>query len=277
MTRMVWNLGHLLIAAAMLGAVESGAPVQAEPVATDAAVQTPPPTANLEQLRQVEATYGPDHLLTGMVLIGLAHQDYLNNRLSIAEAHLKRAMLILERAKPDGRWLATSLILLADLYRIQGRYAAAEPLYQRGIEMLERTLEVDPVDLTIAWDALAAVQAAQTKYAEAAVAAERAIELEEQRGGPSDPALLPFLNKLAMLYAIQARDTEAEAIYDRAVEVLEASGASVDSDMKDALDTYAQWLRHHGNSEKAAAIKARANAVRESATTTADVPQDVAQ
>jgi len=41
---------------------------------------------------------------------------------------------------PDHPHVATSLNNLAELYRAQGRYGAAEPLYQRALALCERVL-----------------------------------------------------------------------------------------------------------------------------------------
>jgi tetratricopeptide (TPR) repeat protein len=47
---------------------------------------------------------------------------------------------VLGREHPD---VAQGLNNLAELYRVQGRYAEAEPLYQRAIAILEKALPPD--------------------------------------------------------------------------------------------------------------------------------------
>ena len=83
---------------------------------------------------------------------------------------IKRA----ERFGPGDARLVTSLAGLADLYRAQGDYPKAEPLYQRALAIGERTLGPDhPTVLAYQWEVAKARNAlgetlAQTGQARAA-------------------------------------------------------------------------------------------------------------
>ena len=62
---------------------------------------------------------------------------------------------------------ATSLNNLAVLYRAQGKYAEAEPLYQRALAIYEQQLGQDHPDTASSLNNLAGLYKAQGKYAEA--------------------------------------------------------------------------------------------------------------
>ena len=57
-------------------------------------------------------------------------------------------MSICEKAHgPEHTRIATTLISLAELYRVQGRYEEAEPLYERALVIQEKILGLEHSDL----------------------------------------------------------------------------------------------------------------------------------
>jgi len=60
-----------------------------------------------------------------------------------AEEHWKAALKEAENFGPQDPRLATSLNNLAEIYRAQGRYAEAEPLYQQALAIDEKALGPD--------------------------------------------------------------------------------------------------------------------------------------
>ena len=68
---------------------------------------------------------------------------------------------------PDAEIVASGLIILAELYRMQGRYADAEPLNQRALAIREKTSAPDDPYLAGAFDRRSAYFD-QGRYAEAA-------------------------------------------------------------------------------------------------------------
>ncbi len=77
---------------------------------------------------------------------------------------------------PEHPDVATSLNNLAELYRATGRYAEAEPLYQRAIAIAETTLGPEHPDLAIWLNNLANLYQATGRYAEAEPLLKRALE-----------------------------------------------------------------------------------------------------
>ncbi len=63
--------------------------------------------------------------------------------------------------------LATSLNNLAELYRVQGQYAKAEPLYKRSLAIREKALGPEHPDVAQSLNNLAELYRTQGKYAEA--------------------------------------------------------------------------------------------------------------
>ena len=69
---------------------------------------------------------------------------------------------------------ATSLNNLAELYRTQGQYAAAEPLYKRSLEIWEKALSLDHPDVATSLEILANLYQATNRKQEAEKLEQRA-------------------------------------------------------------------------------------------------------
>ena len=73
--------------------------------------------------------------------------------------------------------MAISLNNLAELYRTQGKYAEAEPLYHRSLAILEKALGPEHPDVATSLNSLAALYDTQGKYAEAEPLYQRALAI----------------------------------------------------------------------------------------------------
>jgi len=121
--------------------------------------------------------------------------------------------------------VATSLNNLAELYRVQGRYSEAEPLYKRSLLIREEQLGVDHPDTATSLNNLAALYQAQARYSEAKPLYKRSLSISEEQLGTDHPDTAISLNNLALLYYAQGRYSEAEPLYARAIEIfLQALG-----------------------------------------------------
>ncbi|MFH0910158.1 MAG: tetratricopeptide repeat protein, partial [Planctomycetota bacterium] len=86
-----------------------------------------------------------------------------------------RSLAISEKALgPDHPDVATSLNNLAELYRAQGQYAAAEPLYKRALAILEKALGPDHPNVGTALENMAAMYRKMGRTEEAEALAARA-------------------------------------------------------------------------------------------------------
>jgi tetratricopeptide (TPR) repeat protein len=76
---------------------------------------------------------------------------------------------------------------LAGLYHARGRYADAEPFYQRALAIRERVLGPDHPDVALSLNNLAVLYDAQGRYAEAEPLYRRALVIGEKKLGPNHP------------------------------------------------------------------------------------------
>jgi CHAT domain-containing protein len=95
------------------------------------------------------------------------------------------------------------------LYNSQGKYAEAEPLYKRSIEISEKALGPDHPDVAAALNNLAELYRAQGKYAEAEPLYKRSLAIWEKALGPDHPYVAGTLNNLAVFNAAQGKNQEA--------------------------------------------------------------------
>ena len=87
--------------------------------------------------------------------------------------------------------MATSLDTLAALYYAMGRYAEAEPLLHRSLEIREKQLGRDHPDVAASLNGLAALYQAMGRYAEAEPLSRRSLEVREKQLGATTPAWPP--------------------------------------------------------------------------------------
>ena len=102
---------------------------------------------------------------------------------------------------------------LAGLYRAQGKYAEAEPLYKRSLTILEKALGPDHPQVATSLNNLAALYRAQGKYAEAEPLYLETLETRKRVLGDDHPDTLGSMGTLAWLYQNQGRYEEAEPLY----------------------------------------------------------------
>ena len=80
---------------------------------------------------------------------------------------MQRALAIGEKAAPDHPHAAKALNNLAELYRVQGRYAEAEALYKRALIIGEKVLGPDHPDVGIYLSNLAGLRVSQADWSDA--------------------------------------------------------------------------------------------------------------
>jgi tetratricopeptide (TPR) repeat protein len=107
-----------------------------------------------------------------------------------------------------------------ELYQA-GKYAEAEPLYKRALEIREKALGPDHPDVAQSLNGLAELYRAQGRYAEAEPLFKRALAIFEKALGPDHPDVAQSLNGLAELYRAQGRSAEAEPFFKRALAIFE--------------------------------------------------------
>ena len=93
----------------------------------------------------------------------------------------------------------TGLNNLAGLYRNQGRYADAEPLYKRSLAIDEKALGPDHPAVATGLNNLALLYSSQGRYADAEPLHKRSLAILEKALGPDHPGDATGLNNLAEL------------------------------------------------------------------------------
>lgn len=105
---------------------------------------------------------------------------------------------------------------LAGVMCVQGKFAEAEPLIARAVQILETTSEPDPLKLAENLTSLAGLQFQQGIFANAEPLLRKALELREQEFGSDSVELADSLRDFAKLLKKLGKTEEAEKHYQRA-------------------------------------------------------------
>jgi len=108
---------------------------------------------------------------------------------------------------------------MAALYKVQGDYATAEPLFRRALEIREKVLGTDHPDTAESFNNLGTLCERMKNYPEAERLLQTALLVFQKARGPSDPTIVPILNNLALLYKDMGNLTKSEDLYRRALEI----------------------------------------------------------
>ncbi|MDB9311198.1 tetratricopeptide repeat protein [Aphanizomenon sp. CS-733/32] len=141
-----------------------------------------------------------------------------NRELALAEEYLNQA-IVLQTQFQQEKALADTLNNLAELYRSQGRYSEAEPLYLDALEIRKRILTGDHPDVATSLNNLAYLYNNQGRYSEAEFLFLHALEMRKRLFTDNHPDIATSLNNLALLYYNQWRESEAEPLYLDALEM----------------------------------------------------------
>ncbi|MDX2290143.1 MAG: tetratricopeptide repeat protein [Hyphomicrobiaceae bacterium] len=120
---------------------------------------------------------------------------------------------------PTTRKSVNSLGNLAELMRTAGRYAEAEPLYQRTIRILEKALGANHPDVGTSLNNLALLFRAQHRDVEAEPLLQRTAKIYEAALGTDHPSFATALHNLGRLYQSQMRLSDAEVLLRRALDI----------------------------------------------------------
>jgi tetratricopeptide (TPR) repeat protein len=156
-----------------------------------------------------------------------------------------RECLVVTRSKLGGEHpdVARSLNNLAELYRTQGRYAEAEPLYLEAMEMCRRLLGPD---VASSLNNLAEFYRAQGRYEEAEPLYLEAMGIYKRLLGEEHPDIATSLNNLASLYSSQEKYNEAEPLYIAALEMYKRLLGEEHPDVATSLNNLASLYSSQG-------------------------------
>ncbi len=147
--------------------------------------------------------------------------------------------------------IADSLNSLAQTYDDQGKYAEAEPLYQRALAIREKTLSAEHSDVAASLNNLAALYRAQGRYGEAEPLYQRSLAIFEKALGAEHPDVAICLNNLALLYYDQGRYGEAEPLFRRSLAIQEKVLGAEHPDVANSLNNLAGLYDSQGRYSEA--------------------------
>src|SRR5438105_122805 len=119
--------------------------------------------------------------------------------ISQKEKTLLAAITELAQWKPGDPRVSRAYADLADLYSSQGRYAEAERLYQKRLELEEDSIGRANPELIPAIHDLARVNFAQMKYARTQEMYDRSLRILEREYGDNDAKLVPAIDEVAQV------------------------------------------------------------------------------
>ena len=166
-----------------------------------------------------EATLGPNDSLTADSHMALGSILIREGRIDEAERELRRVLTILEAAAaPDSAMLANATIKIAYvLDEDRGRYAEAEPFYQRALAIRRRLYgDTGPMVAATLMD-IAQFQSRRGERVAALAPAREAVDIAQRAYGAEHPAVVEFVGKLAALLYAAERPGEADSLFRQAL------------------------------------------------------------
>jgi len=158
---------------------------------------------------------------------------------------------------------ADSLNNLALTYYGQRKYTEVEPLFLRAIEIREKTLGPDHLDLAESLNSLGNLFMVQDKYEKVEPLYKRSLVIREKVLGSNHPTLARSLNNLAVLYNAQGKYAEAESFYKRSLDIKEKNLEPDHPDMSASLQNLAAFYYRQGRYIEAEPHFKRAVRIRE--------------
>ena len=160
-------------------------------------------------------------------------------------------------------WHIALMSHVASYLSNRARYAQAEPLYQRALQIGENTLSGEHPLVAEVLHGLAQLYREQGKYEEAEPLFQRALTIREQALGGEHPLVPETLNELAVLYRYQGKYEEAEPLYQRALHIREQQLGSEHLDTATSLNDLAILYRYQGRYKEAEPLYQKALHIRE--------------
>ena len=183
------------------------------------------------------------------------------------EVHWQQAQTVLEEAAKlfeqvgNQDSFSTALNNLAELYRVQGKYRQAEPLYKRAQAIWEKALGPEHPNVALGLNNLALLYHAQGQYEQAEPLLKRAQAIREKALGPEHPDVAQGLNNLAGLYDAQGQYEQAELLWKRALAICEQQLGPEHPNVALGLNNLALLYDAQGQYEQAEPLLKRALAI----------------
>jgi tetratricopeptide (TPR) repeat protein len=180
---------------------------------------------------------------------------------------LSHAQFVLDYTSHDhdlyGQALLRLLNNIGEYHAGRGIFAEAEPLFRRSLEIREKQLGLEHLDVAESLNNLAVLLDSKGKYAEAEPLYRRSIEIREKQSGPEHLDVAYSLNNLAVLLMAIGKYAEAEPLYRRSLEIREKQLGPEHTDVADSLIGRAALLMAIGKYAEAEPLYRRSLEIRE--------------
>jgi tetratricopeptide (TPR) repeat protein len=153
---------------------------------------------------------------------------------------------------------------VGDLFRA-GKFSEAVPLARRALEIREKTLDPNHLNVAAALNDLAALYVSQGHYADAEPLYRRALAIRERALGPDHRDVALSLGNLALLRSNQGHYADAESLYKRALVIYEKALGPDHPDVALLLNNFALLYYLQGHYADAESLYKRSLAIREKA------------
>jgi CHAT domain-containing protein/tetratricopeptide (TPR) repeat protein len=151
------------------------------------------------------------------------NQFYRQGRVAEAIAAYEKGLILAGRVHgADALNTADLINSLASLYRDEGQYAKAEPLFLRSLRIRESKLGRGHIMVAISLTQLGSLWHAQGQYARAEPLYQRSLKIWVTQRGPDHLFVSENLNNLALLCHAQGQYAKAEKLYQRSLQIAEA-------------------------------------------------------
>jgi tetratricopeptide (TPR) repeat protein len=151
--------------------------------------------------------------------------DYLRERARYNEAHehYNQALLIREQKLGQREYLdvARSLYNLAVLYDRQSKFAQAELLFERTLDIRQQKMSREDPDVIRVLNSLAALYRTQDQFQKAEEIFNRVLTIRERQNGYEHLDVAQTLNDRGLLYFDQGKFAQAEGDFERARNIRE--------------------------------------------------------
>lgn len=155
-------------------------------------------------------------LVTLLLMLGGGDVRYAASGISQSDMEIEKQLLAdvkrAESSKSKDSSLATALDNLADFYKSNARYADAEQLYRRSLDIRKKAFGSKHLSVATSLNNLASVQQQQGKYNMAESLYWDAIKILDNLGGPEQPEMTRSLHALIALYRAQGKLDKAESL-----------------------------------------------------------------
>lgn len=178
----------------------------------------------------------------------------------------ERALALREQwLGPEHTEVAASLNHLAEIHRVSGNHAKAEPLYQRALAIREKALGPEHPQVATTINNLAWLYRQMGNYAKAEALFQRALQIREKVLGPEHADVASLLNNLAILYRMAGNFGKAEQLSLRSLRIKEKVLGPEHPEIAASLNNLAGLYFQTGDYAKAEPLMQRALQIRERA------------